>query len=241
MILKNCAFLVTQNPKRQVLEGFDVKIEEGKITEISRKIEGCGEEAIDCSKKIVLPSFINLHTHLAMGLLRGHEDDRDLQSWLNEIWKAEAKMGDREYYAGSKFACLEMIKSGTSAFLDMYFGEKNTGIAAKEAGLRAFLGEGVFDFFDPKKTDPMFSNLEEFIKQCQKIRGALVTPVVAAHSGYTCSKELLLGAKDVAKKHGLLYTMHLSETRKEVYDTKKKPECAPSSTSTASGLSTRSS
>jgi 5-methylthioadenosine/S-adenosylhomocysteine deaminase len=217
MILKNCAFLITQDQQRQVLEGYDLRISGGKISKIAKNIDSSGEAQIDCKKKIVLPSFINLHTHLAMGLLRGHEDDLELEPWLSSIWKAEEKMSQKEYYAGSKFACLEMIRSGTSAFLDMYFEEKNTLKAAKEAKLRGYFGEGLIDYCGSKKAGPIISKLTELTKYCQSQKSPLLNPIVTPHSCYTCSEELIVESKKFAAKNKLLYGMHLSETRKEVY------------------------
>lgn len=229
ILLKNCGFVVTQNKARDILRDCDILIENGRIKEIKKEISGLAEdfEILDCRNKIVLPAFFNLHTHSPMTLLRGYKDDLELQPWLNEIWKVEAKLKDKHFYLGAKFACLEMIKSGISCFLDMYFGMENIFRAVEEAGIRGFLGEAMMDFKEEGKTEEEIKKAERFINFCTKAKNPLIKPVVSPHAIYTCSPSLLLQAKEIAKEKGLLYTIHLSETRKEVFDCykehKKKP------------------
>jgi len=224
MLLKNCAFIVTQDKNRKILRDFDILIEDGKIRKIAKNLDG-GEkscEKLDCRGKILLPSFVNAHTHLPMGLLRGYKDDLDLHSWLSEVWKAEAKMNDNEYYLGAKFACLEMIKSGTSAYLDMYFGNGHILKSTVESGIRGYSGLALMDFEDAEKRKKALNEARSLAKMASKDKSGLFKPVLSPHSIYTCSKELLLEAKKLAKEYNYLYTIHLSETRKEVYDCHKK-------------------
>lgn len=218
MLLKDCASIVTQDKERRILNGFDILIEEGKI----KKPEHKGCEKIDCQGKIALPSFINCHTHLPMVLLRGYKDDFDLHTWLSEVWKVEAKLRDAEYYAGTKFALIELIKSSTSAYLDMYFGAEAMAEATYQAGLRGYLGFAAMDFEDGEKMHNGLGDIKKSISSVQKQKSALVSPVVSPHACYTCSGKILQEAKKIADEKNLLFTIHLAETRKEVYDCYKK-------------------
>ncbi len=229
ILLKNCSFIITQNKSRDILRNYDILIENGKIEEIKKdiKISSIDYEVVDCKNKIVLPSFINAHTHSSMTLLRGYKDDLELHSWLNEVWKVEAKLRDKHFYIGTKFACLEMIKSGISCFLDMYFGMENVYQATEEAKIRGFLGYGMIDLDNPEKRENELKETKKFINFCLNKNNPLIKPVVSPHAIYTCSTDLLLQAKELARERNLLYTIHLSETRKEVYDCYKKYKKRP--------------
>ncbi|MBN2095442.1 MAG: amidohydrolase [Candidatus Aenigmarchaeota archaeon] len=223
MLLKNCSAVLTQDERRTVLKGADILIRDSRIEKVSKNIDSSESECekIDCRGKIVMPSFVNAHTHLPMVLLRGYRDDLTLNEWLSEVWKAEAKMKEEDYYAGAKFGLLEMIRSGTSAYLDMYFGSEQILKASEKAGLRGYLGHPLMDFGDSEKKEGTLKEAKKSVKKILESNG-LCRPVISPHSVYTCSKELLLEAKKFAESKNLLYTTHLSETRKEVYDCHRK-------------------
>lgn len=220
MLLKGCGVMITQNKERAIFRDYDILIEGGKIKKIAKNLEEHkkSHEVIDCRNKIVCPSFINMHTHLPMNLMRGFRDDLELRTWLNDIWKVEAKIKEEEYYSGAKFACLEMIKSGTGTFLDMYFGLESIAKAAQEAKLRGYIGRALMDFGDGERQRMVLREAEEDIKMARSRKNPLIVPVISPHSVYTCSKELLEESKNIARKNNLLYTIHLSETRTEVYE-----------------------
>ncbi len=167
---------------------------------------------------IVMPGLINTHTHAPMTLFRGMADDLPLMTWLNEhIFPAEAKHVDDEFvYIGSLLACWEMIRSGTTAFCDGYFFEDQVGRAAKEAGMRAWLGEGILQFPTPSNSDPTqtIEHSEAFIKRW--LNDELVKPTVFPHAAYTCTPEILSSAAELARKYDLPFQIHLSETQFEV-------------------------
>jgi 5-methylthioadenosine/S-adenosylhomocysteine deaminase len=223
MLLENCSIVVTQDKERRILRDSDILIEGGVIRKVGKNIKTDEKtcEKIDCSGKIVAPAFINMHTHLPMTLLRGYRDDMDFHTWLSEVWKIEAKMKDSDYYIGSKFACLEMIKSGTSTFLDMYFGNGSIVKASNEVGLRGYIGFAMMDFGDIQKRKISIIEAKKIIGICREKKG-LCQPMISPHSIYACSKDLLIEAKELAEKNGILFTIHLSETRKEVYECHKK-------------------
>jgi len=133
----------------------DIFVEEngiiGEIGEgIRRKYQGEADLIIDADGALALPGLVNTHTHAAMSLLRGYADDMVLEDWLSQkIWPLEAHLTPDDVYWGTRLACLEMIKSGTVAFNDMYFMMEETARAALEAGIRATLSYGFIDLFSP--------------------------------------------------------------------------------------------
>ena len=116
----------------------DIYIEKERIRQIGEQLDVKADKVIDGTDKAVIPGFVNGHTHAAMTLFRGYADDMKLMPWLEEkIWPNEAKMRTEDVYWGSKLACLEMIKSGTTTFLDMYQRFRATADAVNEMGIRA--------------------------------------------------------------------------------------------------------
>jgi 5-methylthioadenosine/S-adenosylhomocysteine deaminase len=192
----------------------DIYIEKEKITEISEKISTEAEYKIDGRNKAAIPGLINGHTHAAMALLRGYADDMELMPWLKEkIWPAEAKMTKEDIYWGSKFASLEMIKTGTTFFNDMYWEQQETVRAAQEMGLRSMIGLLMLDF-DKRGLPENIKKIYSRIKYDKKLTKIAIAP----HAIYTVSEDNLLWAKDFAEKNGLMLHIHLSETKGEVED-----------------------
>jgi 5-methylthioadenosine/S-adenosylhomocysteine deaminase len=205
--------------KNVILDGKkrDIFIEENKIEKIGENLDLKANEKIDGrGEKAVLPGLINCHTHSAMTLFRGYADDFPLKEWLTKkIWPLEQKITEDDVYWGTKLACLEMIKTGTTCFNDMYWYGEAVIEAAREMGLRAVVGPLIIDF-DKKR-----GSIENFEKIYQKFKLKLtgvgsLSISVAPHSIYGVSKENLIWAKDFAKKENLLLHIHLSETEEEV-------------------------
>jgi len=220
MLLKNCKVVITQNKDRQILKNVDILITGNKIEKIGKEINTNVDEIIDCSNKLVMPGLINMHTHSPMILLRGYRDDQELYDWLSDVWAIERKLKPRDIYVGALMACLEMIKTGTICFVDMYFHMNEVARAVEEIGLKAFLGYGMIDMWDEEKREFEIKETLRFIKSIKDKEN--IKPVVAPHGVYTCSKELLLEAKRISEEFNIPLTIHLSETRKEVYDTWKR-------------------
>ena len=142
----------------------DILINQNKFEKIAPEIEVWVGDVIDCSGKAILPTFCNMHTHASMMFLRGVGEDLELFDWLEkEIWPREAKLTPEAVYHLSKFAILEMIKTGTTAFLDMYFYSESTIKAAHEMGLRAVLTYVGMDNFDEKETVRRIKEAEQFL------------------------------------------------------------------------------
>ncbi|HBZ54319.1 MAG TPA: S-adenosylhomocysteine deaminase, partial [Syntrophobacteraceae bacterium] len=166
---------------------------------------------------VVLPGLVNGHTHAAMTLFRGLADDLPLMEWLqNHIFPAEQKLNPDWVYWGSLLACAEMILSGTTTFCDMYLFEDKVAEAAKHAGVRAVVGEVLYDFPSPHYGD-IASGLRFTEELIQQWRGdPLVRIAIEPHAVYTCSPELLQQCHDMARRHEVPLIIHLSENRAEV-------------------------
>lgn len=205
----------------------DIYIEENLIKEINNKIEHEAEFKIDGKNKAAAPSFVNAHTHAAMTLLRGYADDMKVHEWLEtKIWPMEAKLTENDVYWGARLACLEMIKSGTTFFNDMYWEYHGTAKAADDAGIRAAVSAVFIDLFDEEKADEQIKLNKKLFKESKKYSDR-VTFALGPHAIYTVSEESMAWAKDFADKNNLLLHIHLSETKKEVEDCKHKHNKRP--------------
>lgn len=223
MILKNARFLITQNSKREIFENKDVLVENSRIEEVGRNLSKEGE-VIDCSKKIVMPGLINSHTHIPMNLFRGISDNKKLQNWLEEdIFPAEAKLEAEDVYYGSLHAIIEMIKTGTTCFNDMYFFEDKVAKASQELGIRGMLSRAVMDI--DGKGEKRLKESKDFLEDYQDHK--TITPTVGPHSVYTSSKEYLKKVKEQAEKFKAPIHVHISETEKENKDCLEKHDKTP--------------
>lgn len=196
----------------------DIFVENDVFTAIGENLPQEAHTVIDGSSRAILPSFHNLHTHSGMTLLRGWADDMSLHTWLNDyIWPFEAKMTDEDIYNGTRLACVEMIKGGTTFCADMYMSADMVTKAISEMGMRALVGVNFFDFFDievaKKSKDEVMRYIENNI-----IQGELVEMMLAPHAVYTVSKESLKWLAEISQKYNLRVNIHLSETAKEIED-----------------------
>jgi len=194
-----------------------IYVEGNRIVEIGKKREA--DTVIDGKGKVALPGLVNLHTHAAMTLFRGWGDDLDLSTWLEtKIWPAEAHLTPDDVYWGTKLACLEMIKTGTTTFNDMYFHMDAAAKAVKEMGLRAFLAEGIVDLNDPERAAKQLQTAEAVNRRIEAMKTDRITPVLGPHAIYSVSKDTLVRIRELADKTGSLIHVHLSETKREVDD-----------------------
>jgi len=200
----------------------DVLIKENLIDKISDEVKADGVEIIDCKNKAILPTFCNMHTHASMMFLRGVGEDLELFDWLNkEIWPREEKLTEESVYHLSKFAILEMIKTGTTAFLDMYFYTNATIQAVLETGVRAAITYlGIMDIFDDHETSKHIDNAQKFLSL--RMPTTRLQQGLSCHAVYTTSERLIKTFKQMAKKEDVLFNIHLSETQKEVNDCVEK-------------------
>jgi 5-methylthioadenosine/S-adenosylhomocysteine deaminase len=178
---------------------------------------------ISCESGIIMPGLVNAHTHAAMTLFRGLADDLQLMDWLNNyIFPAERKLNSEMVYWGTKLAIAEMLLSGTTTFCDMYLFEMEVARAARETGIRAIVGEVLYDF-----PSPNYGPIEEGLRYTEALidflKGdPLVMPAVEPHAIFTCSPDLLLKCKEISERHGCPYIIHLAETKDEIEQVKAR-------------------
>jgi len=166
---------------------------------------------------IALPGLINTHTHAAMTLFRGYADDMPLHDWLQlKIWPLESLLTGTDVYWGTKLACLEMIKTGTIAFNDMYFFMKDATRAVDEMGLKAMLAYGFIDFFDDTKREQEIKATEDFCRYIQGINHPRIKAAVGPHAIYSISQEALMWIGTYSREKNIGIHIHLSETEREV-------------------------
>ncbi|NCN40445.1 amidohydrolase [bacterium] len=185
---------------------------------------------IDYKDHWVMPGLINAHTHLPMTLLRGFSDDVPLKDWLEKhIFPAEGRLVSPEFCRlGSKIAALEAMLSGTTTVCDMYYFEPDIADVMDQSGMKAFLGQSFIDFPAPdnKKQDGNdYKLLEELIERYGS--HSRIHPVVAPHAPYTCGDETLKATAAFAKKHNLLYSIHVSETDFEMKQSQEQYGMTP--------------
>jgi len=220
--------LLTMVEGEAPLENTSVFVKKDRIIDIKplgSYVSPSGVELIDAKKCIIMPGLINGHCHTAMTMFRGYADDLPLRQWLFEkIFPAEAVHATSEnVYWAALLGCLEMIASGTTAFIDGYFNQDATMKAARESGLRAIISQGIIDFPAPGVPDPADNLIigEEFIKKHLGYSDILM-PGVFCHSPVTCSDRTLIKAMEISMKYSLPMQIHLSETAEEVEEIIKR-------------------
>ena len=186
---------------------------------IRRDHKGEADLIIDGNGAIALPGLVNTHSHAAMSLLRGYADAMILQDWLSrKIWPREAHLTPADVYRGTRLACLEMIKSGTVAFNDMYFMMEEAARAVNEAGIRTTLCYGFIDHFSPEKREAECRATENLVRHIRSLNNPRIKAAVGPHAIYTVSPEGLRWCAEFAVQEKTGIHIHLSETEKEVND-----------------------
>lgn len=203
----------------------DIYIHDGIIAGITPSVPGTFPspaekyETVDCSSKAVLPSFINMHTHAAMSMMRGVGEDINFHEWLARIWQIESGITPEYVYYATRLACLEMIKTGTATFNDQYWHMPQARKAALEMGIRPVLSYVLCDRMNPAESKiqirECIRHYEESLKWPEKSQF-----VISVHAIYSVCEEAIVWAADFASEHGLKLHIHLSETEKEVLDCK---------------------
>lgn len=196
----------------------DVLIKNNIYARIEKNIKENADIVIDGTNKAILPAFYNTHAHAAMTVLKGLGDDKPLFEWLNQdIWPIEAKMTPEDVYDATRLAILEMIKTGTVFFSDMYWFMEKSMEAVCEMGVRAAVSLVQFDMFDKKQADTKKQMALDFYGTPNPCPERIIKSI-SCHAVYTVSEELFKWTKEFADKNNLYIHIHASETQKEVED-----------------------
>jgi 5-methylthioadenosine/S-adenosylhomocysteine deaminase len=198
-------------------ERVGVRCEEGTIAALGPEVEARpGEETIDAGGGALVASLVNGHTHAAMTLFRGSGGDLPLMPWLEErIWPVEAKLDADDVYWGTRLACVEMIRTGTGRFWDMYWQPEATARAVIDSGLRATIGAPLFD--RDGDGERMRASALESLDRLAEL-GPNVSPALAPHSIYMVSEQSLRWIAELGAERRAPIHIHLSETEREVQD-----------------------
>ena len=212
MILKN--IIVGGVPSDILIDGnkIDSVVKSGTVM-----CDDPGAEVVDCTGKVALPGFVNMHTHAAMTMMRGMGEDIAFHEWLKLIWEVESRIDAEYVYHATKVACLEMIKTGTTTFNDHYWHMPEAYRAAQEMGLRSVLAYVICDRNEPAETERQKEQCIRMFEQT-KAWNDTATFAIAIHAIYSVSEEMILWGVDFARRNGLKIHIHLSETSKEVED-----------------------
>jgi 5-methylthioadenosine/S-adenosylhomocysteine deaminase len=229
--------VVTMDASHRILDSGIVVVKQGdtiftvepSTPAANEKYIHTAKQLIDAKGKLVLPGFINGHTHVPMTLLRGLRDDVTLDEWLTKfIFPAEAKNVNEEFVRwGTRLAAAEQIRGGITTFADMYYFEDAVAEETKAAGMRGVLGETILDFPAPdnKNNAAMLEYTEKFLNHWQG--DPLIHAAVAPHSIYTCSPSTLQDSAALARKYKAPILIHIAETKKELNDSREKNGTTP--------------
>ncbi|MFH5799562.1 amidohydrolase [Haladaptatus sp. CMAA 1911] len=200
------------------VERADVLVDQDDGTVLSVGDVADADETLDASDGLVIPGLVNAHCHAAMTLLRGYADDEPLETWLREsVWPVEAALTPEDVRAGTELGALEMIKSGTTGFADMYFEVDRVAEAVEEAGLRARIGHGVVTI--GKDEDAAREDFRTSLDIATEFDGSAdgrITTAVMPHSLTTVGEKYLDEFVPEAREAGVPLHYHANETRDEV-------------------------
>ena len=209
-LIKNATLLdmVKDEPN---IRKTDILIDENIIVQIKENIEDQEAQIIDAKEKLVMPGFVNTHTHLAMSIFRGYKDDQKLMDWLeNAIFPVEEKLRPEDIYWNSFLSCIELIKTGTTTFNDMYFRMDKTIEAVEESGLRGVIAWSITDTSIKDKLTRTRQYHEKY-----NYKNSRIKIYVSAHAPYSCSPDTIQLCVDLAKELNTGMHIHLSETMQE--------------------------
>jgi 5-methylthioadenosine/S-adenosylhomocysteine deaminase len=213
--------VVTMDGDKRVIAGGAIAVDDGRILAVGPAAEIAagyrGRQVLDAGGGLIIPGLVNAHGHAAMVLFRGIADDLRLMQWLQDyIFPAEKKNVTAAFVkAGTELAALEMIRSGTTTFVDMYYFEDQVAEACDAAGMRCVAGETLIEFPAPdNKTIPeALAYAERFLKRWAG--HPRVTPALAPHSTYLATPETLKAARALADRYAAPILIHLSESADE--------------------------
>jgi 5-methylthioadenosine/S-adenosylhomocysteine deaminase len=200
-------------------ELVSLRVEDDRIAALGAAVEPeAGDDVLNAAGMVVLPGLVNGHTHAAMTLMRGYGGDLPLMTWLQDrIFPIEAKLTADDVYWGTRLACVEMIRSGTVRFWDMYWQPEAVARAVQDAGIRASVALPLVDGLDADKSDALRADAERSLDALADA-GDRITPTLGPHSIYLVSEKSLHWIADLSSERDLRVHIHLSETEGEVQD-----------------------
>lgn len=216
-IIANGRFLVPGS-LQPVLSGY-MTIEDDLITYIGEDKPAAEEGVltVDGSRLLFMPGLVNTHGHAAMSLLRGYGDDMVLQSWLQEkMWPMEAKFTGDDVYWGTALSVLEMLKGGTTTFLDMYDHMDRVAQVTEQSGIRAVLMRGAIGLCPEDVQNQKLAEAVEFARNWHGKADGRITAMLSPHAPYTCPPDFFMKFVQAAHDLDLPMHTHMSETRHEV-------------------------
>jgi 5-methylthioadenosine/S-adenosylhomocysteine deaminase len=222
ILVKNTT-IVTQDGARRILQG-SLLIEGDRIAEMGA-VQSKAETVIDGRHLVAIPGLVNAHCHIAMHTMRGLADDVQLEAFLDKTFAVDARRTSADIEAGARLGALELVKTGTTSMVDLYYDQDAVARGVSSLGLRSWLGWAVLDQkFTTQKGDPV-DNCQAWVGRARAF--PRVTPVVAPQGVYVCAQETYARARELADRHGLLLHTHLSETRPEVHNHQKATGLRP--------------
>ena len=218
ILIKNCNLISMSEKREKYEEGIDILINDDKIEAIDKEIsENNCDKIIDAKGKVVMPGLINTHAHIPMSIFRDTLDGYGLQEWLNDkIWPMEDKLTEEDIYYASLLSCIEMIKGGTTCSNDQYFMTESIIKAVLETGLKIHCTRTLMDLGG--NLEERLIELEELINKYKN--NDRININVGVHGLYTCSKDCVEKAVELAKKYNSYIHMHFAENSKELEDIK---------------------
>lgn len=236
-VLFRGATVLTVNGQHDIITDADVVVEGNLIRYAGpqKQWEKAFDIVVDCSGKLLAPGFVNAHGHAAMTLLRSFADDVPLMYWLEKrIWPVEAKLKREDVYWGTMLAILEMIKSGTTTFTDMYFFMDQVAEAAEEAGIRAVLARGLVGI--GHMAERGLEESEQFVRNWNGRGNGRITTMLGPHAPYTCPPDYLKRVLTLRENLNVPIQIHLSETLDEVERIKSQYAMSPTALLESTGL-----
>jgi 5-methylthioadenosine/S-adenosylhomocysteine deaminase len=204
-----------------IIDNGVVVVDNGLITFVGRNTDEKADKVIYAKGCAIMPGLINAHTHLPMTLFRGFADNLPYDEWTKKIQPAEMKLTPAEVRAGAYLGMLEMIKTGTTAFADMYIHMDEVAKVVEETGMRAALGYGMIEGLN-EEPDTKLKNRAEFALKWNGAANGRITTMYAPHSAASCSKEFLERVKELAVRDNLRIHIHVLETESELNLMKKR-------------------
>jgi len=238
LVIRGARYLLMCDESGSVMEHADIAIDDGRIVSVG-EVGVDAHTVIDARGLLVMPGLVNLHTHLAMTLLRGIAEGVDLQGFLERVWAEEARIMDPAgVYAGTRLGALEAVLGGTTTALDMYFHPAEAHRAAVDVGLRHVTGPVFFSFPGPDhlEWDERMMLARDWPQTLQSLGGPYVPPALMPHAAFTVGVEHLAQIADLAREQSALIHTHASENDRENDDTIKATGLRPVPALDAAGV-----